>query len=173
MARVIWITGLPGSGKSTVADALKVKVRDVVILRMDDLRKIATPHPTYSEEERDLLYRSLVFTARKLYESGKNVVIDATAHLKKWRDLVRELIPDYYEVYLKCSLEECADRERSRKDTHGAPKDIYKKAGAGWPVPGVNVPYEEPVNPEITIDTETTEIEEAVALIMNKLDKTE
>ncbi|GBE00302.1 putative adenylyl-sulfate kinase [bacterium BMS3Abin07] len=168
MPFVIWITGLPGSGKSTIADALKPELANAVVLRMDELRKIATPHPTYAEDERDLLYRALVFTAIKLYENGHNVIIDATANMRRWRELARNRIKDYIEVYLKCTVEECRMREIKRADTHLAPKDIYKKADAGWPVPGVNVPYEEPLDPDIVIDTEKTDISTSVEMILEK-----
>jgi adenylylsulfate kinase len=148
----VWITGLPGSGKSTLADALRESRPDFIVLRMDELRKVATPQPTYSESERDIVYRSLVYLAKKLTEAGRDVIIDATGNMRKWRDLARSLIPRYAEVYLKCSVEECARREKARQQTRGAPKDIYLKGDKGWPVPGVKAPYEEPVNPEIVIE---------------------
>ncbi len=170
MSFVVWITGLPGSGKSTIAEALKDPLgRDAVILRMDDLRKIVTPAPTYSEEERELLYRALVFTAKNLYENGHTVIIDATAHMRRWRTLARNVMGAYMEVYLTCSLDECRRREMERTDAHEAPKSIYKKAEEGWPVPGITVPYEEPAKPEITIDTEKTAINDAVGIIVNTL----
>jgi adenylylsulfate kinase len=152
--KVLWITGLPGSGKSTVADSVKKLRPDVIILRMDELRKIVTPIPAYSDDEREMVYRCLVYLAKTLSGLGHNVIIDATGNLRRWRDLARGMIPSFAEVYLKCSLEKCAEREKQREDTRGAPRDIYEKAKAGWPVPGVNVPYEEPLNPEVTIDTE-------------------
>ncbi len=154
MSWVIWITGLPGSGKSTIALAVKEKIPDTVILRIDELRKIVTPEPTYSDEEREYVYRVLVFTAKTLYELGHNVIIDATGNRKSWRELARNLIPDFFEVYLKCSVELCIEREKTRIDTHAAPPKIYEKGKKGWPVPGINVPYEEPEKPEIIVDTE-------------------
>ncbi len=158
---VVWITGLPGSGKSSLADEMKKILGNLVVLRMDDLRKIATPEPSYSEGEREILYRSLVFFAKALSDLGHNVVIDATGHRRKWRDLARELIPVYYEIYLRCPPDVCAARERKRSDTRGAPRDVYKKGAEGWPVPGVAVPYEEPINPELMIDMESATVEEA------------
>jgi adenylylsulfate kinase len=138
---------------------------------MDAFRKIVTPDPSYSDQERDLLYRSLVYLARVLYENGHSVIIDATANLRKWRDLAREVIPDFIEVYLQCSIEECRRREMERKNTLGAPKDIYRKAKEGWPVPGVNVSYEEPLHPEVAINTEKTSVEEAGNIIVAALKK--
>lgn len=166
---VIWITGLPGSGKSTIADSIKERFPDFVILRMDELRKIVTPEPTYSEPERELVYRVIVYTAKTISELGHSVIIDATGNMRRWRELARHLIPRFTEIYLKCPIEVCAEREVSRKETHGAPKDIYKKGGAGWPVPGVQVPYEEPLNPELTIQTDTASTEEAVSVIVDFL----
>lgn len=161
----VWITGLPGSGKSTIAHALKAIYPDFVILGIDDLRKTVTPEPTYSDGEREIVYRSLVYLAKKLSELGHNVIIDATGNMRRWRDLARQLTSRYAEIYLKCPVEECIKRERKRQETHGAPKDIYRKGWEGWPVPGVNVPYEEPLTPEIIIDTDQTTIEEAVQMI--------
>ena len=168
---VIWITGLPGSGKSTVADALKERHPGSVILRMDDLRKFVTPEPSYSDEERDIVYRSIVYLAKTLRELGNSVIIDATANRRKWRDLARQGIPGFIEVYLKCDVAACMEREKGRSDTKGAPTDIYQKGEKGWPVPGVNTPYEEPLNPEITIDTSASTLEETIVAIESCLQR--
>ena len=164
----LWITGLPGSGKSTIADALKKSHPEFTVLRMDELRKTVTPKPTYSDSERDIVYRTLVYLSKTLTELGHDVIIDATGNLRKWRDLARQFIPRYLEVYLRCPIELCIQREKSRVETYKAPKDIYKKGGAGWPVPGMVVPYEEPLNPEIVIDTGGTSVEHAVKRIMGE-----
>jgi len=163
---VIWITGLPGSGKSTIADAVKQKHPDLIILRMDDLRKIVTPQPTYSETERDLVYRSLTYLAKTVADLGHDVIIDATGNMRRWRELARQLIPSFAEVYLKCSLETCRQREEQRTETHNAPRDIYAKGTDGAPVPGVNVAYEEPLNAELIIDADNMVIAEAAERIV-------
>jgi adenylylsulfate kinase len=162
---VLWITGLPGSGKSTIADGIKERFPDFVILRMDELRKIVTPKPTYSEEEREIVYRAIVYTAKILSELKHNVIIDATGNMRRWRDLARDVIHNFAEIYLKCPIDVCMEREVSRKKTHGAPKDIYKKGRDGWPVPGINVPYEEPLSPELTIETDKASLEETISVI--------
>lgn len=166
MSWVLWITGLPGCGKSTVALKVKELLPDAVILQMDDLRKIVTPAPTYSEEEREHVYRALVYTAKTLCEAGHNVIIDATGNRRSWRQLARELISDYMEVYLECPVEVCVKREKTRLDTHAAPAGIYEKGKEGWPVPGINVPYEEPDKPELIIDTEKEPLEKAAEKIV-------
>ncbi|MGD0884401.1 MAG: adenylyl-sulfate kinase [Thermodesulfovibrionales bacterium] len=161
----LWLTGLPGSGKSTIAEEMKRLHPDFVVLRLDALRKVVTPEPTYSPSERDIVYRCLVYTARTLVEYGHTVVIDATGHLRRWRELARSMIPGYCEVYLKCPVEVCVIREREREETHGAPREIYAKGEAGWPVPGISALYEEPVNPELLVEVDKIPLHETVKLI--------
>jgi adenylylsulfate kinase len=165
----IWITGLPGSGKSTVANDLKSHFPEFRILRMDELRSVLTPEPTYSDTERDVVYRALVYMAKKITDLGHAVIIDATGNLRKWRDLARELIPKYIEVYLKCPIEVCMQREKLREITHEAPRDIYRKGSEGWPVPGLTAPYEEPLAPEIVIDSDRTSLVETVERIAREI----
>ena len=165
----IWITGLPGSGKSTVADEIKKLHPEFILLRMDELRKVVTPEPTYSDSEREMVYRALVYLAVKLTEAGHDVIIDATGNLRKWRDLARQLIPRFAEVYLKCPVKICMEREKDRVNKRGAPRDIYKKGAAGSPVPGVAVPYEEPLNPEILIDTDKASVNEIMVRMEQKI----
>lgn len=163
--KVIWITGLPGSGKSVIAGALqKIRPR-LVVLKMDELRKIATPKPSYSETEREIIYRSLVYTAKTLSDLGHDVAIDATGNLRRWRELARSEMSPFAEVYLKCPLEISMEREKKRSRRRGAPAGIYAKAKKGWPVPGVSAPYEEPQNPELVIETDRTVIRESARQI--------
>lgn len=164
----IWITGLPGSGKSTVAEHVIKAHPEFMILRMDVFRKFVTPVPTYTDTERNLVYRALIYFAKVLTDIGHNVIIDATGNRRIWRELARKEISKFIEVYLRCPLEICADREKKRLETKDAPKDIYEKAKEGWPVPGISVPYEEPVNPEIIADTD----KESLSEVVNKISRT-
>lgn len=154
-----WITGLPGSGKSTVAEALiKLLKKEGVraqLLSSDALRKVVTPKPSYSLEERDAVYATLVYIADLLTQNGVNVVIDATGNLRRYRENARMRIPAFIEVYLECPLEVCKERETGRVRTHHASKRIYDRAmeGKAQTVPGVGQPYEPPSNPELAIDT--------------------
>ena len=169
MAKTIWITGLPGSGKSTISEELRRRYPVFYILRMDEYRRFVTPRPTYSDEEREIAYRSLVYIAKILNEFGQDVIIDATGNMRRWRELARKTIPEYYEVYLKCSPDECNLREAKRKKRFGAPSNIYLKGKAGWPVPGVDVPYEEPLKPDVIIETDKIPVDIAADIIEKKL----
>lgn len=174
MAWVVWITGLPGSGKTLRAKELLKKLEQqnmkVEYLRMDVIRKILTPERKYTEEERDHAYRAIVLLGKFLTENGVNVIIDATGHKKVWRELARELIPHFLEVYIKCPLETCIERESNRKDNLLV-SNLYKKAmkrletgeksDAVGQMIGIDVPYEEPDNPELMIDSEKLNIKES------------
>ncbi len=156
MAFAIWFTGLPGSGKTTIASRtvtiLKEKGISIRLLQLDEIRRVLTPFPKYTEEERDIVYASLAYMAKLLTEAGVNVFIDATANKRKYRDTARKLIPEFLEVYIRCPLEICMEREARRKAVF-SPKGIYKKAEKeGAAVPGVNIPYEEPLAPEVVVD---------------------
>lgn len=173
----VWITGLPGSGKSTIANLLleKLKAKNIraQLVSIDMLRHAVTPKPTYSEEERDMVYAALVFTAKLLTENGTNVIIDATGNRRRYRDQARKQIKKYMEVYLRCPLDVCVQREDKRKNTYLAPKQIYQKGmtGKSRTVPGVNVPYEAPTNPEITINTNKLTPEENAQKILKTITK--
>jgi adenylylsulfate kinase len=169
MSWTLWITGLPGSGKSTVALRIKERIPSAVILRSDELRKIVTPDPRYTGTERDYVYKCLVYTAKTVAELGHDVIIDATGNRRLWRRLARRLLPDYHEVYLRCPLDICMEREKMRRETHAAPRAIYEKGEKGAPVPGVNVEYEEPEEPELVIDTAETLPDEAAEKIVRMI----
>jgi adenylylsulfate kinase len=157
MSWVIWITGRPASGKSVLAraaaDALRQEGRPVRVIETDEVRKVLTPAPGYSADERDAVYRAVGFMAATLAEAGVPVIVDGTAHRRAWRDAVRALVPCFAEVQLVCPLEVCQAREARRAAQRGQP-GIYAGAGKlGAVVPGVDVPYEDALAPELVIDT--------------------
>ena len=171
----VWVTGLPGSGKSVISEALinllKAKGVHAELLSSDALRKVMTPKPSYTLEERDSVYDTLVYVAELLVRNGVNVVIDATGNLRRYRENARKLVPCIIEVYLECPLNVCMEREATRGRSHHAPRKIYSKAreGRAPTVPGVGQPYEKTEHPEVIIDTTRSSIEEAAAKIFKKL----
>jgi adenylylsulfate kinase len=172
----VWITGLPGSGKSVVSRALiellKRKGIQVQLLSSDELRKTLTPKPTYSLEERDVVYSTLVYIAKLLTQNNVNVLIDATGNLRRYRDETRRQIPCFIEAYLECPIEVCMQREAARKETYHAPTQIYSKAlknKAASTVPGVGQPYEAPLKPEITVNTFELSPEQAAQKILEAI----
>jgi adenylylsulfate kinase len=169
----VWVTGLPGSGKSVVSEALLNLLNkngiDAQLLSSDALRKVLTPKPTYTLEERDIVYATLVYVAKLLTQNGVNVIIDATGNLGRYRENARKQIPLFIEVYLECPLEVCMERETRRGKTYQAPKQIYANAieGKAPTVPGIGQPYEPPLNPEVVIDTLQNTPEQAAQKILN------
>ncbi|HEY7248910.1 MAG TPA: adenylyl-sulfate kinase [Methylomirabilota bacterium] len=157
MSWAIWITGPPASGKSTIARAvtaeLRARAQPVTWLDLDEVRASITPDPRDSDAERDLVYRALGYLATLLVEAGRPVVIDATAHRRVWRDLVRAAVPRFAEVQLVCPVEVCRAGEGTRT-TGDASRNIYASSRRpGAAMPGVDVPYEAALAPELLIDT--------------------
>lgn len=175
MAWVVWFTGLPGCGKTTIAKSVKATLSEknieAKILQLDEIRRVITPKPRYTEEERDIVYASLAYMAKLLSESGINVIVDATANKRRYRDLARSLVPNFAEIYIRAPIDVCMAREKERK-AEFAPKDIYKKAAQERAtVPGVNVSYEEPLAPEIDADTTTMSPEQSARFIAERMIK--
>lgn len=162
----IWLTGTPASGKSTIAATLKGRLEkagmNVQVLESDALREVITPKPTYSDEEREVFYNVLAFLGKMLVENDINVIFDATANKKKYRDKARLQIEKFFEIYVKCPSEVCMKRD---------PKGLYKDARSGKikTLPGIQTGYEPPENPFLTIESDKEKPEEVVAKILSKL----
>jgi adenylylsulfate kinase len=173
MAWVVWFTGLPGCGKTTIAKTVKAvlseKGIEVKILQLDEIRRVVTPNPRYTDEEREIVYASLAYMAKLLAEAGRNVIVDATANRRRYRDLGRRLVPNFAEVYIRADIDTCMAREARRK-AEFSPKDIYKKAvHERATVPGINIDYEEPLDPEIDVDSSRMDPEHNAEFIAKRI----
>jgi len=146
---VIWLTGLPASGKTSLAYAVQEQLLKLqiptVILDSDALREVLTPNPMFTAEERSWFYSVITYLAVHLSRSGTNVLIAATGNLRGYRDKARRQIDHFAEVYLQCPVVICEQRD---------PKGIYAlaKQGDADYVPGVSAPYEAPFAPELVVD---------------------
>ena len=163
MAFAIWLTGLPASGKSTIAAALKPRLEAcgyrVEVLESDVLRRVLTLEPTYVPAERELFYRAMAYLWARLVAHGVSVVFDATANRRAYRDFARTLIPEFYEIAVECPLPICQARDY---------KGTYRKGetGESATVPGLQEPYEPPLAPAVRLDTVNTPTSQAVEAIL-------
>jgi protein-L-isoaspartate(D-aspartate) O-methyltransferase len=168
MSWAVWITARPEAAshrRRAVADRLRSDGDAVTVLEM--MRSVAChPSPTYSDDEREAVYRALVYIGASLVGRGQPVIFDATAHRRAWRDLARATIDHFAEVQLHCPLSVCRQREAERP-RGTTPAAIYaRSAQPGARVPGVNVEYEVARAPELEIDTATHPIEASAAAIV-------
>jgi adenylylsulfate kinase len=147
-AFAVWITGLPASGKSTIAVALKTQLAalgvDVAVLESDVLRKAFASDREYKTAGRDTFYKQLAYVGGLLIEHSVPVIFDATANRRAYRDRARREIGRFIEVYVDVPLAACMARD---------PKGIYRSAAAGEAtnVPGLQDPYEPPEAPDVVV----------------------
>ncbi len=145
---VVWFTGLPASGKSTLAERvfrhLQSHGRSVALLDSDAVRAILG-RDGYSPDARDAFYDTLAGLAAMLATQGLTVLVAATAPHRAHRDAARARAPRFVEVWVKTPLEECEARD---------PKGLYARALAepDNQLPGVGVAYEAPESPEVIAD---------------------
>ena len=165
-AFAVWITGLPASGKSTIARALREQLTgrgtNVAVLESDTVRKMVEEEPSYDPEARARFYRYLAYAGVLLTQHGIPVIFDATANRRIYRDWARQQIPRFFEVFIDCPLETCIGRD---------PKGIYRKASEGeaQTVPGLQEPYEPPEAADVIIDSEHEPPATAAQRIVEKL----
>ena len=162
----LWLTGLPASGKTTLAHALRAQLAaagtPAVVLDGDELRGMLTPEPRYTAAERDWLYGVIADLATWLCRSGVNVLIAATANRRAYRDRARAQIDRFAEVYVRCAAAICRARD---------PKGLYRQAAAGTmdSLPGVGAAYEPPLAPEATVDTDHLLPDDAARMVLAQL----
>ncbi|TXT59782.1 MAG: putative adenylyl-sulfate kinase [Promethearchaeota archaeon] len=174
-AFAVWLTGLPGAGKSVISEELRKRLEEkhinVYLLRMDNMRNYVTPEPKYTDDERQLIYNAFSFTTKLLVENGVNVIMDATGNLRKYRKLAKKIIPNYLEIFIKCPLKLAIKREVKRKDTKEAPEEIYEKAlqDEAENVPGLQAEYEQPKHPDVIVQSDKLDIQESAAKIFEEV----
>jgi adenylylsulfate kinase len=140
---VIWICGLPSSGKSTLARAIAERSeRPVIVLDGDEIRDALVPRPGYDEASRDAFYDTLARLAALAAAQGLRAIVAATANRRAYRERARSLAPAFLEVLVDTPAELCIERDA---------KGLYRAAGPGSALPGVGVPFERPEAPDIIV----------------------
>jgi len=165
---LVWFTGLSASGKSTIAHAVEKELHDrgirTYVLDGDNVRHGLNSNLGFSPEDRKENIRRIGEVAKLMADAGIVVFTAFISPYREDRDTVRKLFEGdhFYEVFVKCSIEECERRD---------PKGLYKKARAGIikNYTGISSPYEEPLVPELIVDTEHLTIEESVNQVIGFL----
>ncbi|MFS2015084.1 adenylyl-sulfate kinase [Massilia sp. CT11-108] len=167
---VVWITGLSGAGKTTLALALERALFDrgctVFVLDGDKVRHGLCADLGFSLPERSENIRRIGETARLFYEAGQIVIVSAISPLRADRARARALIPAPYfiEVHCRCPLAVCEARD---------PKGLYRKARAGLlpEFTGISSPYEAPDAPEVLVDSAASSVAQEVGRILAELER--
>ncbi|HYV06561.1 MAG TPA: adenylyl-sulfate kinase [Blastocatellia bacterium] len=169
---VIWLTGLSGAGKSTLARLLEEKLaataRRVETLDGDEVRENLSRGLGFSKEDRDTNVRRIGFVARLLARNAVVVLVAAITPYRQSRDDVRRSVEDegirFVEVYVRCPLDTLVERDV---------KGLYLKALAGEIAnfTGISDPYEEPLSPDVVVDSSTESVEQSAAKVLSLLEE--
>ena len=160
---VVWLTGLPASGKTTVARELEDELRGrglrVEVMDGDEVRKGLSRDLGFSKEDREIHAMRVAYVSKLLSRNGVAVIVALISPYRSFRQAIREDIEHFIEVFVRCPVEECAKRD---------PKGLYAKAFAGEvkDFTGVDDPYEDPDSPELVLDTVEEETAESVDKVL-------
>jgi adenylyl-sulfate kinase len=163
----VWMTGLPASGKTTIARLVEDRLRDagrlVEVLDGDEVRKGLSSDLGFSKEDREQHAMRVTYVAKVLTRNGVVVIVCLISPFREFRRRAREEIGDFIEVFVHAEVEECIKRD---------PKGLYRKALAGEikDMTGIQDPYEQPVHPELVIDTHTTSPERGADMILHVME---
>ena len=164
---VVWLTGLPGSGKTTIARQLEPEIRKlgwpVEVLDGDEIRQNLSKGLGFSREDRETHLKRVTYVAKLLSRNGVAVIAAFISPYRSIREYARKETTNFLEVYVKCSVETCAQRD---------PKGLYKKADSREikDLTGPQDLYEEPLEPDLVVDTERLTIDQSVKSIVEKLE---
>ncbi len=164
----IWITGRPGSGKTTlgrrVADALAARDVQACVLDHAGVRRFLVGNSPTAEADQDFIYRTLGCAAKYLTEAGLPVIVDATASRRIWREAARSLVPRFAEVQLLCPVEVCLERERAAHWGLLAGRDGPRRATAS--APDIVLDYEDSFRPDLMLRTDLHEVWDSVEQVL-------
>ncbi|MEM1724663.1 MAG: adenylyl-sulfate kinase [Thermoplasmata archaeon] len=167
---VLWFTGLPSSGKSTIAHAVEFELYKkgfrTYTFDGDNIRHGLCSDLGFSEKDREENLRRIAEVVKLFIDAGIIVLAAFVSPLKKHREMVKAIIGegDFIEIYCRCPVEICEKRD---------PKGLYRKARNGEikDYTGISAPYEEPENPDLILDTHLLDVEEAVKKVLSLVEK--
>ncbi|HUO57603.1 MAG TPA: adenylyl-sulfate kinase [bacterium] len=164
----LWFTGLSGSGKSTIAERVALRLQRkgvaVEILDGDIVRTHLSKGLGFNREDRDENIKRVGFVCQLLTRNGVAAIASVISPYREARDYNRKAIGNFVEVYTRCPVEVCAERDL---------KGLYQKAKAGEikGFTGVDDPYEPPLNPELVCHTDTESVDQSVEKVLKKLEE--
>jgi adenylyl-sulfate kinase len=164
----LWFTGLSGAGKSTLANLLAKELRErghrVEILDGDEVRTNLSKGLGFSKEDRDTNIRRIGYVCNLLARNGVIAISAAISPYRDVRDEVRGLHQRFFEVFVRCTIDKLVERDV---------KGLYKKALAGEikSFTGVSDPYEEPLKPELVVDSSTETVEQSLGKLLGRLEE--
>jgi adenylylsulfate kinase len=166
---VVWLTGLPGAGKTTLARLVEAEFRrrlmPVQVLDSEEIRKNLSAGLGFSRADRETHIRRVGFVANILSQNGVNVVVAAISPYESLRQEVRAAQHDIFvEIFVDCSFEVLIERD---------PKGLYRRALAGEiaSFSGISDPYERPLKPEIVVHTDTEDPQQSASRIISWLEE--
>jgi adenylylsulfate kinase len=164
---VVWLTGLPGSGKTTIARIVEERLRNhgiyAEVLDGDEVRKNLSPELGFTKQDRQTHARRVVYIGKLLARNGVVTLVALISPYREFRQYARETIGQgFIEVWVKASTETCIKRD---------PKGLYRKAQEGkiTNLTGTQDPYEPPLNPELIVDTESETAEQCAEHVLERL----
>ncbi|MGY5852653.1 MAG: adenylyl-sulfate kinase [Candidatus Thorarchaeota archaeon] len=160
----IWLTGLSGSGKTTISEKLIEHLKETRFIEAmdgDEIRKGLSKDLGFSKEDRNEHNQRVIFCTKLLARNGVIVNVALISPYRETRAYAKSEIPNMMEVFVKAPLEVCIERD---------PKGLYKKAIAGEikQFTGISDPYEEPLEPDLIVETDKETPEESVSKILEK-----
>ena len=165
---VIWLTGLSGAGKTTIGRALTQHLTSqglkAEFLDGDDLRSTISSELGFSKQDREMHARRVAYISHLLSRNGVIAIVALISPYRSFRQYARNLVETFIEVWINCSLETCIKRD---------PKGLYRKAIEGMvsDMTGLQSPYEQPINPEVRINTDIETPQESVIRIVEYLNE--
>lgn len=165
---VIWFSGVPASGKSTIAQAVEQTLRarglTVENLDADEVRANLSPNLGYTPEARDENTKRLAWMAQMLSKHGVNVIVACVSPLRQHRDRARAWCPKFVEVFVDCPLEVCQERD---------PRGLYARAARGEvnDIAGLHMPFEASLAAEVHCRTDRDDVDTSVQMVMSKLEE--